>query len=70
VVAAGNDGRDDSAGNNGYGTINAPGNDPYVITVGALNLIESTNKRTTHAPAVGSVPFMPQGSAAARSAKR
>ncbi len=36
VVAAGNDGRDDSFGNNGYGTITAPGNDPYVITVGAM----------------------------------
>jgi len=28
VVAAGNDGRDDSAGTNGYATISAPGNDP------------------------------------------
>ena len=37
VVAAGNDGRDNSAGTDGYGTINAPGNDPYVITVGAMN---------------------------------
>jgi serine protease AprX len=37
VVAAGNDGRNDSVGNEGYGTINAPGNDPYVITVGAMN---------------------------------
>ncbi len=37
VVAAGNDGRDDSFGNNGYGTIEAPANDPYVITVGAMN---------------------------------
>src|SRR5579884_1875025 len=37
VVAAGNDGRDNSAGTNGYGTITAPGNDPYVITVGAMN---------------------------------
>src|ERR1039458_9939369 len=37
VVAAGNDGRDNSQGTNGYGTINAPGNDPYVITVGAVN---------------------------------
>ena len=36
VVAAGNDGRDDSMGTNGYGTITAPGNDPYVITVGAM----------------------------------
>jgi serine protease AprX len=36
VVAAGNDGRDNSFGNEGYGTITAPGNDPYVITVGAM----------------------------------
>ena len=36
VVAAGNDGRDNSYGNEGYGTITAPGNDPYVITVGAM----------------------------------
>jgi serine protease AprX len=36
VVAAGNDGRDNSFGTNGYGTISAPGNDPYVITVGAM----------------------------------
>jgi serine protease AprX len=37
VVAAGNNGRDNSMGTNGYGTITAPGNDPYVITVGAMN---------------------------------
>ena len=36
VAAAGNDGRDNSLGNKGYGTIAAPGNDPYVITVGAM----------------------------------
>lgn len=36
VVAAGNNGRDNSFSNNGYGTITAPGNDPYVITVGAM----------------------------------
>ena len=36
VVAAGNLGRDDSFDNDGYGTITAPGNDPYVITVGAM----------------------------------
>ena len=35
VAAAGNDGRDNSYGNNGYGAITAPGNDPYPITVGA-----------------------------------
>ncbi len=37
VVAAGNYGRLNIFGNNGYGTITAPGNDPYVITVGAMN---------------------------------
>jgi len=36
VVAAGNDGRNNAAGTSGYGTINAPGNDPYAITVGAM----------------------------------
>ena len=36
VVAAGNEGRDNAAGTNGYGTITAPGNDPFVITVGAM----------------------------------
>jgi serine protease AprX len=37
VVAAGNNGRDNTHGTNGYGTITAPGNDPYAITVGAVN---------------------------------
>lgn len=36
VVAAGNDGRDNSGGRTGYGTVNSPGNDPYLITVGAM----------------------------------
>ena len=36
VVAAGNEGRNDSARTDGYGTIAAPGNDPYAITVGAM----------------------------------
>src|SRR5262249_54944295 len=36
VVAAGNYGRDNSMGTSGYATITAPGNDPYVITVGAM----------------------------------
>src|SRR5579863_9476958 len=36
VVAAGNDGRDDTANTDGYGTITAPGNDPYAITVGSI----------------------------------
>ena len=35
VVAAGNYGRLDVNGSNGFGTITAPGNDPYVLTVGA-----------------------------------
>ncbi len=36
VVSAGNYGRYDGANNDGYGTITSPGNDPYVITVGAM----------------------------------
>jgi serine protease AprX len=35
VVAAGNDGRNNSLGTNGYATIGSPANDPSVITVGA-----------------------------------
>jgi serine protease AprX len=35
VVAAGNYGRLSVNGSNGYGTVTAPGNDPYVLTVGA-----------------------------------
>ena len=38
VVAAGNEGRNNQGNSNGYGTINSPGNDPYVITVGASNM--------------------------------
>jgi serine protease AprX len=37
VVAAGNMGRDNSFGEQGYATIEAPGNDPNVITVGAMS---------------------------------
>jgi serine protease AprX len=36
VVAAGNLGRENRAGNDGYATIASPGNSPYVITVGAM----------------------------------
>ncbi len=36
AVAAGNNGRSNAAKTNGYGTINAPGNDPYVMAVGAM----------------------------------
>ncbi len=45
VVAAGNDGRDNSFGNDGYGTITAPGNDPYVITVGAMKTEGTPSRR-------------------------
>ncbi|HEY1240027.1 MAG TPA: S8 family peptidase [Bryobacteraceae bacterium] len=44
VSAAGNSGRDNTYGNNGYGTILAPGNDPYVITVGAMNTKGTTSR--------------------------
>jgi serine protease AprX len=37
VVAAGNDGRLTTFNSEGYGTINAPGNDPYVLTAGATD---------------------------------
>jgi len=50
VVAAGNDGR--QAPTQGYGTIMVPGNDPYVITVGAMNtngtLDRSDDKMTSY----------------------
>src|SRR5258706_2820415 len=36
VVAAGNNGRDNTFGTDGYATITSPGNDPYIITVGAM----------------------------------
>jgi serine protease AprX len=42
VVAAGNNGRDNSMGTNGYSTITSPGNDPYVLTVGATRMAGST----------------------------
>src|SRR5262249_31167197 len=41
VVAAGNSGRDNSQGTDGYATITAPGNDPYVITVGAMKAMDT-----------------------------
>src|SRR3954452_6789267 len=44
VVAAGNMGRNNSANTNGYGTIMAPGNDPYVITVGAAKDMGTTTR--------------------------
>src|SRR5215467_1762350 len=45
VVAAGNNGRDNSQGTDGYATIQAPGNEPAVITVGATK----TNNTPTRA---------------------
>ena len=44
VVAAGNNGRDNTYGENGYGTITAPGNDPYVITVGAMKSMNTPSR--------------------------
>ena len=44
VVAAGNEGRNNSGGNLGYGTILAPANDPYVITVGAMKSMGTTSR--------------------------
>jgi serine protease AprX len=44
VVSAGNDGRDNTFGNDGYGTVNAPGNDPYVITVGAMRAMGTADR--------------------------
>lgn len=43
VVAAGNDGRDLNLNPEGYGTIDSPGNDPYVLTVGAMNTMETAS---------------------------
>jgi serine protease AprX len=43
VVAAGNLGRLSVNGSNGFGTVTAPGNDPYVITVGATKSNGSAN---------------------------
>jgi serine protease AprX len=44
VVAAGNNGRDNSMGTSGYSTVTAPGNDPYVITVGAMKDMGTTTR--------------------------
>jgi len=44
VAAAGNQGRNDSVGTEGYGTIAAPGNDPYVITVGAMKTANTSTR--------------------------
>jgi len=44
VAAAGNMGRGVSGAPNGYGTITAPGNDPYVITVGAMKTMGTASR--------------------------
>ena len=44
VVAAGNWGRDNTLHTKGYGMIAAPGNDPYVITVGAMNSMSTSDR--------------------------
>ncbi len=44
VVAAGNYGRDNSNYRSGYGTITSPGNDPYVITVGAMRTFGTSDR--------------------------
>lgn len=44
VVAAGNNGRDNSLGTNGYGTVGAPGSDPAVITVGATKTSDTPTR--------------------------
>ena len=45
VVASGNYGRLSLNGSNGYGTVTAPGNDPLVLTVGAMKAM-NTGSRT------------------------
>lgn len=44
VVSAGNNGRDNTQNTNGYSTITSPGNDPYVITVGAMKTNGTTSR--------------------------
>jgi serine protease AprX len=44
VVAAGNNGRDNWHNIDGYGTITAPGNDPYAITVCAMKSVGTATR--------------------------
>jgi len=44
VVSAGNNGRDNSFNNEGYGTITSPANDPFVITVGAMKTMGTAGR--------------------------
>ena len=47
VVAAGNFGRMSVNGSNGYGTVAAPGNDPLVLTVGAMKSMGTYSRTET-----------------------
>jgi len=51
VVAAGNYGRLSVNGSSGYGTITAPGNDPFVLTVGATRATDPPTPRLRPSPA-------------------
>ena len=42
VVAAGNQGRNDTKGTQGYATVTSPANDPLAITVGAMKTMDTT----------------------------
>jgi serine protease AprX len=44
VAAAGNEGRNQSQGTNGYATIISPANDPLVITVGAMKTMSTITR--------------------------
>src|SRR5207248_1772535 len=44
VVAAGNQGRNQTQSTDGYATITAPGNDPLVITVGAMKTMATLTR--------------------------
>jgi serine protease AprX len=44
VVASGNYGRLSVDGSNGYGTVTAPGNDPLVLTVGAMKTMNTGSR--------------------------
>ncbi len=44
VVAAGNEGRNNSKGTSGYATVTSPGVDPLVITVGAMKTVGTANR--------------------------
>ena len=51
-----------SSGNRGPGTINKPGDDPYVITVGAVDVNRTIDRRDDQVAAFSSYARMPDGS--------